>query len=237
MKNLTKINRANYYDDIYRQCKKYADAKKYKIKVISLEKDRKLINKVKKVGLICENPTGEWNGYGYEKLPLAVIIFSIGQMRVFNKLKKERETERIKENNKPKKDPKDPKDAWVKRLNKLTGVPVEECLLIADEKLEYKEDQISRLVDRQVERFSHRRQKLINQIERSNPLRYIKNEEHAWAILAASYRHNNSDYESKLQLIHKYEADYPLTIEKGEAKELARSLSLSEIKDYFEEQL
>ena len=36
-------------------------------------------------------------------------------------------------------------------------------------------------------------------MERANPLRPIKDYEHAQAILAASDRHNNTDYEYKLE--------------------------------------
>ncbi|GEM_PF-4411203 len=40
---------------------------------------------------------------------------------------------------------------------------------------------------------------MINKKLRENPLRYIKDKEHAFAILAASNRHNNSDYEEMLE--------------------------------------
>lgn len=63
----------------------------YKQKSISLQGNRKLINAVRKAGLRTYNPKGSWNGYGYEQLPLEVEINSVGEMRKFNKIKKELE--------------------------------------------------------------------------------------------------------------------------------------------------
>lgn len=237
MENLNKIDTNKYYEggsnSIYSQCEKIAKKNNYKLKEISLNGDRKLINKVKKAGLIYGNPKGEWNGYGYEKLPIHVIIFSISQMRVFNKLIKEVEEERIKQKKKPQ---IDPKVEWAKRLSKLTGLDINQCLEIANEKIEYKENQIQNLEKRQEERFSIKRQKLIDKIERSNPLRYINDEEHAQNIINASERHNNTWYEDKLELIHEYEETYSC-INKGKAKELARTLSFNELRNYLEEQV
>ena len=42
-----------------------------------LEGNRKLINACKKNNLQTFNPQGKWNGYGYEKLPMAVKITSL----------------------------------------------------------------------------------------------------------------------------------------------------------------
>lgn len=196
----------------------------YKEKVISLDGNRKLINICKKNNLQTFNPKGEWNGYGYEKLPMAVRITSLAEMRKFNKLKKELEESCVE--SKPK-TAEEKKAEWVKRLCKLTGISEEDAAKIAEEKLEYKEDQIFMLDERQAERYSVKRQKLIDKIERSNPLRYIKSKEHAFAILGASNRHTTTDYENKLQILHEMEAEG--TIEKGDAKEIARTHSFEEI--------
>lgn len=196
----------------------------YKEKVISLDCNRKLINVCKKNNLQTFNPKGEWNGYGYEKLPMAVRITSLAEMRKFNKLKKELEESCVE--SKPK-TAEEKKAEWVKRLCKLTGISEEDAARIAEEKLEYKEDQIFMLDERQAERYSVKRQKLIDKIERSNPLRYIKSKEHAFAILGASSRHTTTDYEDKLQILHEMEAEG--TIEKGDAKEIARTHSFEEI--------
>lgn len=229
MKQLSRINKNHYFENVLMQCKKIAKEKDYKVKVISLHGDRMMINRVKKAGLICKNPTGEWNGYGYEQLPLAVIIFSVGQMRVFNKIKKEVNAKRAKVASKPK---PDPKIQWAKRLSKLTGLNLEECLQIADEKLAYKNSQIDKLFKRQEERYSVKRDKLIAKIANSNPLRYIKDEDHAQAIINASSRHH-SDYQEKLDLVHEYEERG--IIEKGHAQELARSMDIDELDNHLEE--
>lgn len=98
---------------------------------------------------------------------------------------------------------------------------------IAEEKLGYKWDQISMLEDRQAERYSVQREKLIRKLERSNPLRYIKNKEHAMAILEAGNRHTCTDYEKKLKVLHELEKEG--FIEKGDAKEIARTQSMGNI--------
>ena len=91
-------------------------------------------------------------------------------------------------------------EAWSKRLAKLTGITLEEAKQIAWEKLEAKYDQIAELEDRQESRrYSIKRESLIRKIERSNPLRRIEDEHHAMCILAASYRHNCTDYDWRLE--------------------------------------
>ena len=91
-------------------------------------------------------------------------------------------------------------EAWSKRLAKLTGITIEEAKEIAWEKLEAKQDQIDELLDRQESRrYSVKRESLIRKIERSNPLRRIEDEDHAMNILAASYRHNCTDYDNRLE--------------------------------------
>lgn len=169
----------------------------YQTKFISLNGNRKLINAVKKAELETVNPQGAWNGYGYERLPLHVVIKSIGDMRKFNKIKNELD------NKAEKKSPKSEEKkilSWAKRLSRLTDTPLEEALVIANEKLQYKEKQIQELEKRQEIRYSTKRQTLINEIARSNPLRRIENKCHAIAILAASNRHKKSNYEINLEV-------------------------------------
>lgn len=123
---------------------------------------------------------------------MAVKITSLAEMRKFNKLKGELEGSNTVA--KPKTE-EEKQAEWISRLCRLTGISEDDAKEIAEEKLEYKCDQISMLEDRQAERYSVQREKLIRKIERSNPLRYIQNKEHALAILAASSRHTNTDYE------------------------------------------
>ena len=97
---------------------------------ISLNGDRKLINAVKKAGLKTINPNGPYNGYGYEKLPLHVVIESLGDKRKFNSVKNEI-------SDVPKKAPKTEEqkmEEWARRLSKLTGMSHSEAMEIAEEK-------------------------------------------------------------------------------------------------------
>ena len=185
-----------------------------KVKIISLNGNRKLINACKKAGLPLHNPQGEWNGYGYKRLPLAVTLSSIGEVRKFNKIKRELEKIPVK---KPK-TPEEIREKWAKRLVKLTGISMEDALEIAQEKEDYKQEQIYDLEERQIDHYSRRRQTLINQITRSNPLRYIKDSDHASNILAAHHRHSETNYENLLD----------------EGRELAAEgqIARSEVKDY-----
>lgn len=117
--------------------------------------------------------------------------------------------------------------AWCKRLDKLTGCGLETAEKIAEEKLDYKSDCIWKMKSRQTEAFSRKRESLIRKMERENPLRRIENEDHAAAILAAHERHTGTDYEKKLQHLHELE-EWGI-IEKGSAKELARTMTMEEI--------
>jgi len=185
-----------------------------KVKIISLNGNRKLINACKKAGLPLHNPQGEWNGYGYKRLPLAVTLSSLKEVRKFNKIKRELEKIPVK---KPK-TPEEIREKWAKRLVKLTGISMEDALEIAQEKEDYKQEQIYDLEERQIDHYSRRRQTLINQITRSNPLRYIKDSNHAQNILAAHHRHSETNYENLLD----------------EGRELAAEgqIARSEVKDY-----
>jgi len=89
--------------------------------------------------------------------------------------------------------------AWAKRLDKFTGCGLDVAIGIANEKLEYQKEQTEELWERQQERYSERRQKLIKSIWRANPLRRIEDSDHAQRILAASHRHNSTCYEIALE--------------------------------------
>lgn len=114
----------------------------YKEKEINLYGNRRLINAVKKAGLKTYNPTGEWNGYGYERFPLHVIIRSVGEMRKFNKIKKELEQNPVKAKTEEEKI-----ISWCRRLSKLTGIDETEARQIADEKIDYKMQKIEEKED------------------------------------------------------------------------------------------
>lgn len=119
------------------------------------------------------------------------------------------------------------RDAWCRRLVKLLAdcegyewVTMEVAQEIAEEKLDYKQQQINMVESRQYDRYSVKRQKLINKMERENPLRRIEGYDHAIAIIKASERHNNSNYEELLDE-YREEAKWGL-IDHSEVKQLAR---------------
>ena len=116
----------------------------------------------------------------------------------------------------------DIRDAWARSLVKKSEntVTFEEARLMAEEKADYKNDRISAMISRQFERGdSIKRGKLIAKMERENPLRSIKDYNHALAIIAASNRHNNTSYDVLLQQAHDLERYGD--IERGTAKEWA----------------
>ena len=157
----------------------------------------------------------DFNGYGYSTENYEYLLRPKDAKVVLQML-----ADRSAAANKRKKNSlDDQKAAWCRRLVKLSGITLEDAKRIADEKLEAKSKKINELAERQItQRYSVKRERLINQIVRSNPLRRIDSEEHAFAILQASVRHTSSDYDDKLE----------------EAREMAArgELDYSEIKAY-----
>jgi hypothetical protein len=112
-------------------------------------------------------------------------------------------------------------EKWARRLANLTGISLEEAKHIAGEKIAYKRRQIDMMEGREsMWGHSVRRQKVIDKVERDNPLRRIEGEDHAQAILEASHRHRDTDYEERLKEGHEL-ADCGL-IEHEEVRESAR---------------
>lgn len=117
----------------------------------------------------------------------------------------------------------DVRDAWARSLVRKSenAVTFEEAQQMAEEKVDYKNDRISAMISRQFERgYSGKRGKLIAKMERENPLRPIKDYDHAMAIIAASKRHNNTIYDNLLNEAHDMERYGD--IEPGTAKEWVR---------------
>lgn len=152
-----------------------------------------------------------YNGYGY-KDKNKVYKLSIAEVRAYNRLT----------DSEPKKpltfDEK--KERWAKRLSKLTEISLDQAMQIADEKIEYKQNQISLVQDKQYDRYSTQRAKLIAKMERENPLRTIKDIDHARAILIASHRHNYTNYE--VMLDEARELAMLGVIDRSEVRETAR---------------
>ncbi len=210
--------------------------KEYKAHNESLNSNRKLINAIKKAGIETYHPEGRWNGYGYERLPLVAKIKSLGEQRKFNKIKKEIIAYQ-EEHPKKEKTMEEVIETWAKRLVKLYNPTVEddekltleEAKEIAWEKLKYQNEQINKMIERQYERgYSIRREKLIDKMERANPLRYIKDAEHACRIVEAHNRHT-SGYDRDLAEAHELEDSGE--IEKGTARVEARKMYYGDV-DY-----
>ena len=154
-----------------------------------------------------------FNGYGYEDHDRFYLLSRKDAKTVIEMI----------ENKPPKKEPptfEQQKMAWCHRLAKLTGITIDDAIQIADEKLQYHEERIDELEDRQDEWYSTERNKLIKKLRRSNPLRRIKDKYHAWAILEASVRHNCSNYESMLEAARQLAEEGE--IDKSEIKDYAR---------------
>ncbi len=156
------------------------------------------------------------NGYGYQDHDY-IYFLTKEEYKAYEALVGVKE-----EKEKKAKTDEEKKLEWASRLVKLLAniedITLEEALEIADEKLEYKEEQIRAMEERQYERYSVQRSKLIRKMEKENPLRRIKDAEHAENILIASRRHNRTDYDRMLD----------------EARELAREgeIDRSEVKEY-----
>ena len=186
----------------------------YQKKSIKLNGNRRLINACKKAGLDCYNPQGEWNGFGYTRLPMEVMIHSISDMRKYNNILRDIDSDHVRKVTEEEKE-----ERWCKRLSKLTGITLEEAKKIAANKKDAKIKEIDNLEERQCKDYSSEREKLITKIRRSNPLRYIENEEHAHKIINAHNRHSNTAYDSYLEEIHQMEAEGEIL--RGHAKERA----------------
>lgn len=114
------------------------------------------------------------------------------------------------------------RDEWARSLVRKSknAVSFEDAKIIAEEKLKYKDDRIAAMWSRQDERYSIKREKLINKMQRENPLRRIIDYDHALGIIDASNRHNKTSYDKYLQQAHELERYGE--IERGTAKEWAR---------------
>ena len=114
------------------------------------------------------------------------------------------------------------RDEWAKSLVRKSknAVTFEDAQSIAEDKLKYKDERIDAMRSRQDERYSIKREKLINKMKRENPLRRIIDYDHALAIIDASNRHNKTSYDKFLEQAHELERYGE--IERGTAKEWAR---------------
>ncbi len=137
----------------------------------------------------------DYNGYGWSSWRHRYLL-TPAKVKELQALIESKKAEKAK----TAKTDKEKEEAWAKRLAKLTGVSIEMAKEIAIEKIKAKMEQWNKLNQRQFSRgYSVKRNRLMDAIERSNPLRYIKDKNHAMAILAASYRHNYTAYDVLLE--------------------------------------
>lgn len=169
------------------------------------------------LGYTLETKTDKsnWNGFGYTDTEYTYIV---GKSKHFTEISniissKDNKVLNVKTE-------EEIIQEWAKRLSKLTDISLEEAKDIAHEKLEYKENHIQIIEDRQVEQYSVHREKLLNKMKKENPLRRIKNAEHAENILLASKRHNNTNYDNLLEQAREM-AKWG-DIDKSEVKNFAR---------------
>ena len=145
------------------------------------------------------NPIGDWNGYGYDKYPQeAEFPLSFLSFLKKTEVKKEKKVIFYTEDEKIEK--------WAKRLAKLTGMSLENAKDIAGEKIEYAMERLEDTVDieitsNRIPTWYRKSEKRLDRarIDSSILLDRIKDEGHALAILSASNRHNNSNYDSLLE--------------------------------------
>lgn len=197
------------------------EKKRYK----EIEKNRKSIFKNQKMQNICKKlriePTEEkeFNGYGYKRVGLWITTqeYKKAEKELMKKEKNEKPKKKLTEEEKISK--------WASKLSKLTGITQEQAEEIANEKIEYAIDRLEATINAELSswKIPAWRKKADRDYDRicedwSKALDRIKNEEHAYAILSASKRHKESNYEDKLE----------------EAKELVRlgELDREAVQDY-----
>ena len=157
-----------------------------------------------------------YNGYGYQNHYYEYYLTSKDGKAFIELLNgKKTTTKKVKSD-------EEIRDEWARSLVKKSknAVTFEEAKTIAEEKLKYKDERIDAMRSRQDSSYSVKREKLINKMQRENPLRRIIDYDHALAIIDASNRHNKTSYDKFLQEAHELERYGE--IERGTAKEWAR---------------
>ena len=164
----------------------------------------------------CRTYGANYNGYGYEDRYHEYYLTSKDGKAFLELLNGKKTTE------KKIKSDEEIRDEWARSLVRKSknAVTFEDAKIIAEEKLKYKDERIDAMRSRQDERCSIKREKLINKMQRENPLRRIIDYDHALAIIDASERHNKTSYDKFLQQAHELERYGE--IERGTAKEWAR---------------
>jgi len=87
---------------------------------------------------------------------------------------------------------------WAERLSMLAGIPIDEAVMIAKEKVEYSRAKIQSLREKQYKLYVEERAHLIDSLENKDPLEPVQNETHARRILDARIRHKEYNYDKVL---------------------------------------
>ena len=156
-----------------------------------------------------------YNGYGYQDHYHEYYLTAKDGKAFIEMLNGKKTTKKVKSD-------EEVRDEWARSLVRKSKntVSFEDAQIIAEEKLRYKDERIAAMWSRQYERYSIKREKLIEKMKRENPLRRIIDYDHALAIIDASNRHNKTSYDKFLQEAHELERYGE--IERGTAKEWAR---------------
>jgi hypothetical protein len=165
----------------------------------------------REAGLVVDNPLGEFNGYGYDRLPLAVVVIDDDQLNIVKKIHAETAEKMAKRKPAKRRTPEQKIESWCKRLAKFTDITIGEAHEIANAKIEYAMDRLYAASEVEIRgwtipKWRREAEKKYNRAcdNSSILLDRISDAAHAYAILTANRRHTQSNYETKL----------------GEAKEL-----------------
>ena len=191
----------------YVGCHLYNGVKKEEITAptVSIHSDPRAVREAHKDPLISVyRISGRWTGYGYEVLDR--VITAIDAKKIRKILKK------IDARKKAPSTPLTPEkkiERWTRRLDKFTDCGLDIAKQIAQEKIDYEWDRVERAATAEVRgsRIPAWHRAAERKYDRAGDdisvlLSPITDSEHAHAILAASRRHNNSDYEIKLDEAH-----------------------------------
>ena len=143
--------------------------------IMPLNGDRRLINVCRKAGLNVIEQRGEFNGYGYERLPLACEITTEQELERFLDVSKKCKEIRLEESEKK-------KVSWIKRLAKLAVTVCEKAAAIAAYLLDEKDKKIAELEASPLNNPVDQEREL-NRLMRSNPLKRIVDADQAKLIV------------------------------------------------------
>lgn len=151
---------------------------------------------LRKIGIPYENIYGAYNGFGY---PVEGKQLIYDQKRINKVLSNLKTLKTKKPSVRRALTPLQKDKQWIKRFAKLSGASKRESRRISIQKNIAHYDSISEMQYKNSLSPSRMREKLIRKMERTNPLRRVRDSSHAENILAAHRRHKYSDYDHLLE--------------------------------------